>query len=178
MLVPFYRAAGDGSDRAHQMLVHTAIGLLRKAKAPPPDLCAYLLDAIQDPEEYARRMKEQSPAPRRGRPSVDDRAFRIDLGLKMDRLFGSLPTEKNALMIAYLLSKGHPINQETSGNKESAVLIVSGVVRRSTRSLQGDYYRHQNRLSGSPEQLELGRMLLCAYGALSARQSERNAPSQ
>lgn len=158
-LRPLYVAATSGNDRAHQTLVQLAISLLKKGRLPPHHLLDYLLKAIDDPGDYASRMKEVVPPAKRGRPSIDDSSPRVDLGFGKS-FFGQAPSERNALMIAYLRSIGHPINAAGRAEKESAVALLSELTGRDTRSLQRDYYRHKDKLSGTDLQLDLGRVFL------------------
>jgi hypothetical protein len=154
---PLFDAANEGNDRSHKFLVKVAIVSLKEGKLPPSDLLEYFLAAIDDPETFAKKMREVKRT-KRGRPPDDDKTLTVDVGLG-DKFFGSKPSHKYAMILAYLVSIGHPIGQVPKKGKESAIALLSDLTGRSTRSLQRDYRENRHRLSGSKKQLDLG----CAY---------------
>ena len=151
-----YRRALGGNLSAHRALVRLARLYLKHRRLLPPGLNRYFLRAIEDPADYAARMR----VPRRttrGPPGLDSRRTFSLLDDERKVFFGQAPTEKNALMIAYLHSKRHPINEATTNEKESAVVLLNELTGRSTRQLQRDYYRHVDRISRTS--LSLGEAL-------------------
>lgn len=171
-----YRAAIRGDHRASRTLILLAVGMLKRRTLPSKGLHRFFLRAIADPEKYAEIMNSTEPKKKRGRLSLDDQAFKPLYGIQRKKFFGSLPTEKNALMIAYLLSEGHPINEAMGQNgKESAVVLLSELVDRKPRALQNDYYRHKAKIGGRETALQLGKTLFEAKKKLAKWKSD-NSP--
>jgi len=148
-------AADEGKIAAHQTLVTAAIGILKKGKLPPADLLEYFLEAVEEPDVFAKKMQEPANPSKSGKPSLDDTALRVDMGLD-DTFFGLKPTEKIAMMVAYLVSIGHPINEAGNSEYESAAVVLSELTGRNSRSIQRDYYKHKAKLTGTQIQLALG----------------------
>ncbi len=138
-----YRMALRGDQEFSRRLVKLALIYLKDGDLPPPGLRRYFLRIVESPKEYAALMKSPSRTTR-GRPSADSHML-PQLGKK--RFLGQEKTEQNALMVAYLHSLGHPINELGNDNYESAVVLVSAITGRSIRSLQRDYYMHKSKIS-------------------------------
>ncbi|EAQ96884.1 hypothetical protein [Congregibacter litoralis] len=151
-----YRAALKGDAKAARFLVLAAREQLLRRNSLPGGLARFLVRQIDDPTKFARLMTKPVKK-KKGRPSIDDGALYKNFDSFVRQVFfGQKKSEQNAIMLAYLSSVGHPIN-EAGTKKESASEIVAKLTDRSVRSVQNDYYQHRPRLSGSESELELGR---------------------
>lgn len=159
MFFHWYRRALRGDKEISRFLVNMAMGYLKCGNRPPPGLYRYYKKMVDQPRLYAHLMKEHIVR-RRGRPSADAKA-KLASAIPdnvFKRFFGTTPTEKNALMMQYLISVGHPIN-EAGKYKESASVLISAVTGRCCRAIQNDHYVHRDRINKSPGSLSLGEAL-------------------
>ena len=76
------------------------------------------------------------------------------------------------MAIIYLLSLGHPINSDTKGEPESAVVIMSKLTRRSVRALQYDYYAHKETILQDRDALIRGELELARLRSISEFKQE------
>lgn len=156
LLFRTYRASLKGDRSASRSLIDIAIAHIESGRRLPAGLRRFFVAKLKDPEEFFRIATFSKPK-KRGRPSQDEKHLSNNIGLKIAMPFGALPSERNALMIAYLVSQGHPINEWGPVNRESAVALVSQLTGRSTRSLQGDYYKHRVDIEGISSAASWGR---------------------
>lgn len=163
----------------HKALVKMAVYDLQNGRLPPRGLNRYFLRAIEDPADFANKM-EIVDQPKRGRPSLDNRRRASLLDADPKVFFGRRPSEKHALIVAYLHSIGHPINEASgrNNNRASAVVILAELTGRSLRSLQRDYYLHRKKIEGRKSALDLGQALYIRLEILRNLKAANSAPSR
>lgn len=163
----------------HQALVKLAKHDLKNGRLPPRGLNRYFLRAIENPAEFAEKM-EQVNQPKRGRPSLDNRRRATLLDADPKVFFGRRPSEKHALVVAYLHCIGHSINEAPGRNNNgaSAVVILAELTGRSPRSLQRDYYLHRKTIEGRKSALDLGRALYMRLELIRKLKAANSTPSR
>ncbi len=154
-----YRAALKGDTLAANFLIGLAISFLERKTPLPSGLGRFFVSKLKDPEEFYR-ITTYKPKAKRGRPSIDDDSIAHRVGLKMKRRLGPTRSQENAMIVAYLVSQGHPINEVGADDKESAVVLLSELIGRSVRSIQNDYYKHRGALKNRESSLHLGESYL------------------
>lgn len=144
-----YRAALKGDLLSANFLLHQAMLFLNEHKLPPKGLTRFLVRYMNNPKDLYQALKQQ-PSKKRGRTPHGE-AFSIEsIGFRFPASNKIMPqSEKNALMIAYLLSEGYLINEAGSPEKPSAIEYLTAITNRSARSLQYDYYKYKDKIDGS-----------------------------
>ncbi len=163
----------------HRFLVKKAVYDLQNGRLPPRGLNRYFLRAIEDPADFANKM-EIVDQPKRGRPSLDNRRRASLLDADPKVFFGRRPSEKHALVVAYLHSIGHPINVASGRNnkRESAVVILAELTGLGARSLQRYYSQHLKKIEGRKSALDLGRALHIRLEILRKLKAANSTPSR
>lgn len=150
--------ARAGDDEAAYAVVWYVKAALRAYKLTPQPLHDFFLEVISDPARYSQIMQHAQRPRKAGRPSIDDKPrVAFPPGLLQKKFPRRLPSKDNALMIAYLLSQGYLMN-ESGKDRESAVELLSPLLRRSPRSLQNDFYKHKSTVM-TPDSVKLGESL-------------------
>lgn len=156
-----YRAALKGDLLSANFLLHQAMLFLDEHKLPPKGLTRFLVRYMNNPKDLYQALK-QKPSKKRGRPPLGE-VFSVEsVGFRLPGSKKIMPqSEKNALMIAYLLSEGYLINEAVSSEKPSAIEFLTGITSRSGRSLQNDYYKYKDKIdSRNNNALRLGKDFL------------------
>lgn len=140
-----YRAVVMGDIKAALFLRDWAITIMRDGQ-PLPRGMSKLFARVATHPHIANAKKP--PKQGRGRPSIDNKptAHEKFPFLIRKRFFGEKPSEKIALMVAYVASQGHPLNREGNRSKESAFVLVARITNLSTSSIENYHSMHRNKV--------------------------------
>lgn len=159
-----YRAVVTGDIKAASFLRNWAISIMRDGQPLSPGMSRLFARIAAQPNSACAK----KPQNRRGHPSIDDTPTTREKYpfLTNKRFFGEKPSEKIALMVAYVASQGHPLKREGNRSKESAFALVAGITHLSASAVEKYHSMHRNKVrQGGCSAIELGEALYLACQA-------------